>query len=186
MHAKGFQVFSFDAPGHGISTEKKTHMLEFVDSIWAIEKTFGSFKIAIGHSLGGMAIFNALTGDFKPKVVMNIGSPASIPNTVGDFCEKIEAGKKVKKGILHYIENNFKVSLERSSGKYLASVYNPLGLIVHDKDDVDVPVKNAYELYENWPNAHLIITEGLGHRKVLMDDAIIDEIDAFLNKVHLV
>ena len=161
-------------------------MLQFVDAICAIEKRFGKFEVAIGHSLGGMAIFNALVRNFAPKVVMNIGSPASISNTVADFCKKIEAGSKVKDSILKRILKEYNVDLKSTSSSYLASIYNPLGVIVHDNNDTDVPVKNAFELYEYWPNAHLIITDGLGHRKVLMEDSIIDEIEAFLKRVVLV
>ena len=37
------------------------------------------------------------------------------------------------------------------------------GLIIHDVDDELAPIQGAEEIYQNWENSCLIITEGLGH-----------------------
>src|SRR5690606_19473234 len=52
LHKKGYHVFSIEAPAHGKSKQKKTHMLEFVDCIEVAQSKFGQFDFAIGHSLG--------------------------------------------------------------------------------------------------------------------------------------
>jgi pimeloyl-ACP methyl ester carboxylesterase len=36
-------------------------------------------------------------------------------------------------------------------------------LVIHDKDDLEVPVKAAY--LRSFKNGKLLLTEGLGHRK---------------------
>ena len=55
-------------------------------------------------------------------------------------------------------------------------------LIMHDKEDDDVSVKAAYHIYENLQGSELVITEGLGHRKILGDDEVIKKITAFISK----
>ena len=52
----GYQIISFDAPAHGKSQGKNTLMPEFIASILEIEKQFGPFEFAIGHSLGGLIL----------------------------------------------------------------------------------------------------------------------------------
>ena len=69
---------------------------------------------------------------------------------------------------------------EEASTDYLATKFNPAGLIIHDENDQDVGVENALELAKHWPNANLIVTQGLGHRKVLMEQKVIDAIIGFL------
>ena len=53
-------------------------------------------------------------------------------------------------------------------------------MIIHDTDDQDISVEQAKQLAAKWPNAQLVITQGLGHRKVLMDQKVIDSIIGFL------
>ena len=49
----GYSTISFDAPAHGKSPGKTTIMADFVEAILEIEKQFGPFEAAVGHSLEG-------------------------------------------------------------------------------------------------------------------------------------
>ena len=180
LHKKGYHVFSIEAPAHGTSKQKKTHMLEFVDCIEVAQNKFGQFDFAIGHSLGGMAIFNSLLRNLSPHKIVVIGSPVSIRSVVNDFCEKVKSTPKVANRIIENIENRYSMKVEDASTDDLANRFNPQGLIIHDEDDQDVSVAQAKELAKKWPNAQLVITKGLGHRKVLMDQTVIDSILGFL------
>ena len=51
--------------------------------------------------------------------------------------------------------------------------------VIHDQQDKDVPVYCASHIYENLPNGKLLITDGLGHRKILGDTQVIRQITAF-------
>jgi pimeloyl-ACP methyl ester carboxylesterase len=177
---KGYYVGTIDAPGHGENSQKHTDMLEFTDAINVIEKQFGPFDYAVGHSLGGMAIFNALLSNLQVGKIVTIGTPDNISHVVRDFCSKVNASHRVAEGILKYIEKHYKMKPEEASTDYLATKFNPAGLIIHDENDQDVGVENALELAKHWPNANLIVTQGLGHRKVLMEQKIIDAIIGFL------
>ena len=53
-------------------------------------------------------------------------------------------------------------------------------LVIHDKDDDDVPVRAAHHIFENLKNGELLITEELGHRKILGNTKVIKKIIAFL------
>jgi alpha-beta hydrolase superfamily lysophospholipase len=58
---QGYSTISFDAPAHGKSPGKTTIMVDFITTI-EINKQFGPFDAAIGHSLGGMSVLNAKKG----------------------------------------------------------------------------------------------------------------------------
>ncbi len=177
---KGFYVVAIDAPAHGGNRQKKTSMLEFIDAIEVSQDKFGPFDYAIGHSLGGMAIFNGLRTNLFVSKIVTIGTPDNVRHVVGDFCEKVNASPKVAERIIKKIESQFVMKIEHASTDYLAQKFNPDGLIIHDEDDQDVGIENATELAKHWPNANLIITKGLGHRRVLMDQKVIDSIIGFL------
>ena len=56
----GFMTISFDAPAHGKSEGKETLMNEFITVSEFLEKKYGPFEYAIGHSLGGMTVLNSI------------------------------------------------------------------------------------------------------------------------------
>jgi murein L,D-transpeptidase YafK len=45
-------------------------------------------------------------------------------------------------------------------------------LVIHDKDDLEVPVKAAQH-YDHLKNGKPFLSEGLGHRKILGDSEVI-------------
>jgi len=53
-------------------------------------------------------------------------------------------------------------------------------LIIHDKDDDDVSVKAAYHIQKHLKNSEIMITESLGHRKILGDYNVIKKIIEFI------
>ena len=60
----------------------------------------------------------------------------------------------------------------------LAHVKIPM-LLVHDRDDLEIPFEYALIIQQTLRNAELIATSGLGHRRILKDPAVIDQISRF-------
>ena len=53
-------------------------------------------------------------------------------------------------------------------------------LLLHDREDEDVPFAQGEEITAAWPGARLIPTAGLGHRGLLRDPDVVRETVAFL------
>ncbi len=53
-------------------------------------------------------------------------------------------------------------------------------LIVHDRSDREVPLADGEELARAWPEAQLIVTEGLGHRRVLSSPDTVEMVADFI------
>jgi pimeloyl-ACP methyl ester carboxylesterase len=47
-------------------------------------------------------------------------------------------------------------------------------LIVHDRSDREVPFLSAQSLHRAWQGSELMATEGLGHRRLLADPAVVE------------
>ncbi len=54
------------------------------------------------------------------------------------------------------------------------------GLIIHDEDDDAIPVERSKIIAKAWKNSELVVTSGLGHRRVLRDKAVIKKIINFI------
>jgi hypothetical protein len=71
----------------------------------------------------------------------------------------------------------------RMADLHVARIAAGLGtpaLVVHDRTDGEVPWSDGDEVARAWPGARLRTTEGLGHRRVLRDPAVIAEATAFV------
>jgi hypothetical protein len=56
----------------------------------------------------------------------------------------------------------------------------PPTLVVHDHGDREVGFRDGHETARAWPGARLLATEGLGHRRLLRDPAVVEEVVAFV------
>lgn len=175
-----YKIISFDAPAHGKSHSKTTIMTEFIASIHQIDKTFGSFESIIGHSLGGMSIINAIKDGLIVDKGIIIGSGDLIQDIINDFIEKLKLKHKISVLMKDYLEKKLNQKMEYyATSEAAKSISIPI-LIIHDKHDIEVSVKAAHNIYNNIKNSKLILTEGLGHRKILGDDFVIQNILKFI------
>ena len=176
----GYSTISFDAPAHGKSGTKTTLMLEFIESILEIEKSYGPFEFAVGHSLGGMAILNAIKKGMQVKKTVVIGCGNSVVNIVNTFVDKIGLPNKVAVMMRNSFEKKHHFDMESFSAYVAAKEVKIPVLVIHDNNDEDIPVSEAYHLAENLSDKEVLITNNLGHRKILGDSNVIAKIVEFL------
>ncbi len=176
---KEYATISFDAPAHGKSGTKTTLMLEFIESILEVEKQHGPFEFAVGHSLGGMSILNAVKKGLQIKKAVVIASGNSVINIVNTFTEKIGLPNKVAVLMKNNFEKKYHLEMESFSSYVVAKEVKIPVLVIHDNDDEDISVSEAYHLAENLSNKEILITNNLGHRKILGDSKVIEKIVEF-------
>jgi len=176
----GFGIISFDAPAHGKSEGKTTIMPEFIASILELENQFGLFEYAIGHSLGGMSILNAVKQNLNIKKAVIIGSGDIIQDILDEFVKNLKLQPEISIQLKLYFENKFGEPMENYSASFAAQSVKIPVLIIHDKNDYDVNIKAALNINENLHKSDLFITEGLGHRKILGDKNVIEKIKQFI------
>ncbi|HMI07389.1 MAG TPA: alpha/beta hydrolase [Flavobacterium sp.] len=171
----GYSIVSFDAPAHGKSEGKTTLLPEFIESIFEIEKKSGPFETAIGHSLGGMALLNAVRKGFKINRLVTIGSGDLIKDITDDFAARLELKPKISDLLRLHFEKKYNISMNSFSSYLSAKEITIPVLVIHDADDPEVPVKCAHQIYKNLQNGELLITHNLGHRKILGDAEVISK-----------
>lgn len=178
---QGFKVVAFDAPAHGRSDGRKSNLLEFGEAIIYLLEKYKDVYALIGHSLGGVACLYSLTKEYKVEKLITISTPALASDIVDEFVNQINASKRLIKQLYLYVLNKFNVSLnDLSAAKLAESIPHIPVLLIHDKNDHEVKIKNLYTLKEKIEYASTFITEGLSHTRVLRNDAVIQRIVDFL------
>ena len=169
----GYSTISFDAPAHGKSSGNQTIMTEFIATILEINKQYGPFESAIGHSLGGMSILNAIKQGLQLNTAVIIGSGDIVQDIIEDFIAKLELKPSFATNLRLHFEKKYGQKMNDYSAYQAAKEITIPVLVIHDKDDPEVPVKASQHIYDHLKNGELLLTSGLGHRKILGDSAVV-------------
>lgn len=176
----GYSTISFDAPAHGKSAGKTTLMPEFIASILELERLYGPFEYAIGHSLGGISLLNSVKQGLKIKKLVVIGSADKIRDIFDEFVKKLELKPIVSSRMIDGFEKKFGVSMDNYSAHLAAKEVHIPTLVIHDENDYEVPVFCGKNIYKHLPDGELFLTTKLGHRKILGDKNVIAKTMNFL------
>ena len=176
---KGYAIVSFDATAHGDSEGKTSAMTEFIPSILEIEKQHGPFEFAVGHSLGSMALLNAVKQGFDLKKIAIIGTADSITKICHQFVERLGLKLKVAVLLKARLDSELGFDAEELSANIAAKEVTIPTLVIHDNNDTDVPVNCAKTVHKSLENSELMITDGLGHRRVLCNTEVIEKMNSF-------
>lgn len=176
----GYATISFDAPAHGKSPGNSTIMIEFIASIFELERQFGPFEIAIGHSLGGMAVLNAAKSGLEVQKIAVIGSGDVVQDILDNFISRLQLKPIISQKLRNYFETKYGEAMDNYSAYKAASTLEIPILVIHDKNDLEVPVEAGMHIYQHVKNGDLMLTEGLGHRKILGDARVIQKVIEFI------
>ena len=180
---QGYSTISFDAPAHGKSPGKTTIMVDFIASILEIEKQFGPFTAAIGHSLGGMSVLNAIKKGLKVNHAVVIGSGDIVEDIIDDFIAKLKLKPTVGKLLSLHFEKKYKEKMNDYSAFLAAEKATVPVLVIHDNNDTEVPVSAGIHIYKYLKNGTLFLTDGLGHRKILGNQKVIEKTVQFIQNL---
>ncbi|RTY88583.1 alpha/beta fold hydrolase [Flavobacterium sp. RSP15] len=176
----GYSTISFDAPAHGKSPGKTTIMVDFIDTILEIEKQFGPFEAAIGHSLGGMSVLNAIKKGLKVNHAVVIGSGDVVEDIIDDFVAKLQLKPNVSTLLRLHFEKKYGEKMNSYSA-FLAAKETAIPiLVIHDNLDPEVSVKAGIHIHKYLKNGELLLTDGLGHRKILGNLKVIEKTVQFI------
>ena len=180
--ASGFQVITFDAPGHGRSSGRRSSLPHFTWALRAVADSVGEPHAVIAHSLGCAAATLAVRDGMHAGRLVFVAPPLNPEDYTRQFGAMFGLPETVVEGLRLRIEERFlrkwaDYSLAGSAPRMTV----PL-LIVHDRADEETLWSGGAALAGLWPRARLVTTEGLGHRRVLRDPGVIEEVVEFVKR----
>lgn len=171
----GYRVLSFDAPGHGKSSGKQTNLYEIADVILALQEHYGDIDAVIAHSFGGPCTTMAIQHGFKTSGIISISPPATTRGLIKKFNSALNVPKKAEEKMIDLVESTYSKTIwEDISMLNMVKHITIPGLLIHDHDDTDIPWQEGEAIARVWNDARFIKTSGLGHRRILRDDFVIE------------
>ncbi|MEP7177053.1 MAG: alpha/beta fold hydrolase [Gemmatimonadales bacterium] len=178
----GYRVVAYDGPGHGRSTGRFASLPEFGRALRAVGAAAGPVYGLVGHSLGGAAATLALRDGLAAERVVLVAAPADVTLFATAFAHHLRLPPGTRAAMRHNLEARLRARWDELHVPTIARALRPAALLVHDREDPDVPFAHAVEIAGAWPGARLFATSGLGHRAILRDPAVIREAIAFLGE----
>jgi pimeloyl-ACP methyl ester carboxylesterase len=178
----GYRVVGFDGPAHGRSEGKKTNIIEFEEVLKKIYEVAGEPHAIMAHSFGGGAVLYAAMNGLPVKRLINIASPTIGDEIINTYLKAINGSPRTGEFFRSYMLSRFGKSFdEYTSLHFIRHLRQETDmLLVHDENDKEVPLKHALELKKVYPQAKLLITKGLGHTRILKDEAVIGSCVTFI------
>jgi pimeloyl-ACP methyl ester carboxylesterase len=183
----GWRVVAFDAPGHGLSSGRRSSLPETARAIrflaeWERERRGRVPRVAIAHSFGCAATILAQRDGLR--IARNVFIAPSIDfNAYMDrVADALRLNRAVVEAMIARAERRLGFCWDEIRIESIARDIDSASLILHDPQDPEVPFADAKLLASAWRSAELVSVKGLGHRRLLHDAEVVDRIVRFVNE----
>ena len=186
---RGFSVVGADAPGPRLSPGGAVDLPTLVEILGdverAVRKDGSDVRAVIGHSFGSAATTLALEAELFPRAdaAVLVAPPCALDRYADVFARTLRLTPATEAIFRGRLEQRFgkqwwvKFALDRRA----QSIDVP-ALVVHDVDDAETPFSEGEQLARAWAGSRLMATSGLGHRRVLRDEAVVASVTEFIDE----
>ncbi len=178
--AEGFRVVAFDQPAHGLSEGRLTGLPDMAEVLAEVASRSGRLAGLVAHSIGASAAAFAISRGLKAARAVLISPPSDVIGYSRRFARWYWMPEPVRRSMQAAIEERYGVRWEELDAARLGPRLSGEALVIHDRADRLVSVRHGIRLACAWPGARLLLTSGLGHTRILGDDAINQAATAFI------
>lgn len=187
----GYRVVAFDSVSHGNSPPGIAFSRRSVEHLRQVMTTLGPLHAVVSHSAGAyltmLALLDLPAGCAVTKCVYVAPYP-DIATTLRTFTDyfRVPRTEPVQRQLQRWFEEIGGLPFDRQSMRHCLPRHRtpqvPECLFIHDTDDRHIPLDCTRRTLAALEGAHLRVTSGLGHFRVLKDGGTIAHIVAFLNR----
>jgi pimeloyl-ACP methyl ester carboxylesterase len=172
---RGFAVLAYDHVAHGRSHGEASSLPAMIRSTECVLGATPNVAGAIAHSLGAAALASVLSSTRRELAGAVLIAPPSDPRPyLRGMARLLGAPERLLPSVQQHAEQTAGVAFERLVMRpWMARrIRTPL-LVVHDVDDAEVPIAQGYA-YTMGTGARMLVTDGLGHTRILRDRHVVD------------
>lgn len=177
----GYRVLAFDAPAHGKTPGQQTNGFELSEAIANVAKHECPIDSVIAHSMGVTNTILALNKKVFAQKIVCLASMCWLSSSVKRFAKILRLSQQQEDELFCSMENKFgKDVWEVFSADKKVSDLDIQALLFHDRDDRDFVLQESEAIAHAWQGSQLIITKGLGHKRILRDKQVIQKTVDFI------
>jgi pimeloyl-ACP methyl ester carboxylesterase len=172
----GFEPVLLDLPAHGRSGGWRSNLLQWVRALFAVTARFGPWDGVVAHSLGALAVSHALARGLPARRAALLALAPPPAQFLRWFAQAMGTGEGLATRMSGHVERREGVSLSLFEPAWLGERVGQPTLIVHDRGDVTAPLSGSETLLAGLAAGRLHVTEGLGHRRLLSDPGVMEQV----------
>ncbi|NJK50900.1 hypothetical protein HC931_24805 [Candidatus Gracilibacteria bacterium] len=180
--SQGCLTQGFDAPAHGQTAGTQTNGFEIAQAIATVVNVVAPIDCAIAHSLGAASMTLALSEGITCRKVVFLAAVCWLSNSLTKFAKLNRLSPEIEVKLRFLMEEKFgKEVWERVSvDRRVANLHIP-ALLFHDTGDREVDFEESRAIAQAWHGAQLVATSGLGHKRILRNERVIQQAVDFIN-----
>jgi pimeloyl-ACP methyl ester carboxylesterase len=188
MRRRGLRAVLLDLPAHGQSERRRTTLMDCAHAVREVAAAMGRVRFVIGHSVGGLAAL--LAGEGRPPMphpyVFEAYVLVAVPDRFADVTRRYGQERGLTPTGLRAFERRLERVAERKVADFtcsnlLAATGRPT-LLLHARNDQEVPFADAERLAASIPVAELHPFDDLGHRAILYAPPAVRAAAAFFDR----
>ena len=173
----GYRVVLFDAPAHGRAQGESTNLFEMAEVVARVAASVGRVHGVLAHSIGCIAAARAIADGLKPDYLVMLAPPVSLTAVMDNLGRQLGLSQDVLAVHLQLMEERFGKSVwEQLDLEALSRTLTQRGLMVIDDDDTSISPDESERVFNNWENANVLRTRGLGHHRLLWSPMVVDTV----------
>jgi len=183
---KGFRIVAFDLPAHGFSAGRHASLIDSAQALHAVAAVAGPFDHIVCHSLGGVVALMVadgaapLPGPIEFGRYVLIATPNKLTDFTANFARQLRLPRQAQRAFEHHLERIGHRDIETvATENYLPRTGRPT-LIVHARDDEEVPFSDAEAIIAAYPRAEFLPFAQFGHAGVLYAPPVVRAVRAYL------
>ena len=180
--AAGHRVVTFDAPGHGDSRRRRASVVDHARAVAKVARSVGAVHAVVAHSVGGTATLLATRFGLKAERYVLVSPPKGPDGYVNGFTRAFALDANIRDAMIDRLEDRFQFPFEELDARTDASRTKAPILVVHDRNDKVVPLRDGEAIVRASQQGTLFTTDGLGHRRILRDPRVAKEIVSFVGE----
>jgi pimeloyl-ACP methyl ester carboxylesterase len=167
----GYRAVLFDLPAHGSSAGRSTSIPECARALRIVADAVGAgaCDAIIAHSFGATSAIFAMAGGLKTTAVALLAPAAGPAAFIDRYTRLIGLSAARVPGLIRRLEERVGVKLAEIDATQLARSLDAPALILHDKNDDQVPWSHGMDIANAWRDSTLVEATGLGHGGILTD-----------------
>ena len=107
---------------------------------------------------------------------VDVSTPADAGSTITGVADWLRLSQSARRYMHRGIEAFAGIRIAEVDTRTTLASFQGEMLITHDRGDRLVPVRHALQIKKNYPRGELFLTEGLGHSRLLQDNALLAKI----------
>lgn len=180
---QGYCVAAIDHIGHGQSQGKQSNLMVFIEALDILLTRLADERAQViglvGHSMGAAAMLSLPEYHLKGKRLVLISTPVKFFEVMFERVSQAGISGKMLTLVLEALSRRGmhwrkiqQLILNNSNGENVT--------FIHDREDSYAPFNHLIDVMGE-SKSRLKTTSGLGHRKILRDNAVIDEVTQILS-----